>query len=967
MGRYVFLMVFVAGCGEIGTYDYDQTVAQTVASNGSAQVDCSRAAPCLGNRDWHSAAPLVLRGCSSIEGRLEIEDNRDVTQLTGLECITSISESLDIFDNTFTSLAGLENLRSVGGRVRIQGNLQLESLAGLENLTSIGELLWVEDNALTNFVELGNLTSLGGLVVQTAPKLTNFVGLEGITTTKEIFVNINDNITDFTGLDNLRSVDRFEFLFNRRITDLRALSNLTTVRGTMSIHTSKSLTSLRGLENLRSVGRHLHIVSMDSLSDLRGLENLESVGEKFVIRDSDKLTSLTGLKRLSSIGLNLEILRNTDLASLSGLENIRSVGRDLLIRSNPSLASLTGLENIRSVERDLLIRDNENLVTLAALDSLVHVGRDFTIEENSKLGNLLGSDSLSTIGRLLTVQNNSELPACEATNLAAQVGVPCKCTNNSGDTANCSSFEEAGRILADFPACTNPELISTLASACGARHRQTVITAARFGDSSPPEIAVGRTYRVRLVEDGAANEGLVSFTAPATDTYALYLGTPNIPVHIDAVEPSCALHVGERRVQRITGGQCRAFRGVYLLPPVEVGTKVRIRLGRINPQRWVGLLVLPRNPPTHWAQRGRSPRRSSYNPHESVLTADTVGDLQIMWATPTGARFFGPLTGLIVRENRVFVNAGDLLAFDRASGSKLWTGTLPGVSGTPAYAAGSLFSRGENAVEGMRASSGHQTFRFPVPEMDFTVSNPLTAQLATEAAVFVLARANANPPLSSAFLFANAARSGASLFPPKELPFSDVADPAAANGNIFVAGDGLLVVLDAHSGMEQWRRSVKTDNRGLGFGPVVHGGRVFVPHSFGVSAMDEDTREVLWTQSINGTIAGRLAVTFNHVYIVSNVPSGGVLLRAYTVDRGRPAFSAVIGTGKLMGGGISIAANVVYMNHDDGRLFAIHAVTGSVLRVIHLGSGQLSSPAVTAGQAYVTSGMEVFSLGLPPL
>lgn len=67
----------------------------------------------------------------------------DITNLDGLNLITSIGGSLTIFNNLLLSLTGLENLTSIGGSLYIGSNgsgngSYLTSLDGLDNLLSIG-------------------------------------------------------------------------------------------------------------------------------------------------------------------------------------------------------------------------------------------------------------------------------------------------------------------------------------------------------------------------------------------------------------------------------------------------------------------------------------------------------------------------------------------------------------------------------------------------------------------------------------------------------------------------------------------------------------------------------------------------------------------------------------------------------------------------------------------------------------
>lgn len=93
-------------------------------------------------------------------GTYVIEDDTDLHLLEGY---TTITGSLDIYDDKMTSLAGLEGITTVGKDLYIINETHLTDLSGIENLTSVGgDLLISGNDDLTNLSGLGNLTSVGG-------------------------------------------------------------------------------------------------------------------------------------------------------------------------------------------------------------------------------------------------------------------------------------------------------------------------------------------------------------------------------------------------------------------------------------------------------------------------------------------------------------------------------------------------------------------------------------------------------------------------------------------------------------------------------------------------------------------------------------------------------------------------------------------------------------------------------------
>jgi hypothetical protein len=241
-----------------------------------------------------------------------------------LSGFTEITGSLTINNTALTNLTGLEALTSVGRNLLIEDNGALTNLSGLNSLTSVGLRLEIEDNgALTSLNGLNNLTSVSG----------------------SSYIRYNNALTSLSGLENLTSVSGdLSIRSNGALTSLSGLSNLTSVGDSLVIFYNDALTSLTGLENLTSVGESLEIYNNDALTSLTGLENLTSVGWSLAIYNNKALTSLTGLESLTSINedyiyeySSIYICSNDALSSLSGLYNVHFTGRWLYVYENSSL------------------------------------------------------------------------------------------------------------------------------------------------------------------------------------------------------------------------------------------------------------------------------------------------------------------------------------------------------------------------------------------------------------------------------------------------------------------------------------------------------------------------------------------------------------------------------------------------------------------------------------------------------
>jgi hypothetical protein len=78
------------------------------------------------------------------------------------------------------------------------------------------------------------------------------------------------------------------------------------------------------------------------------------------------------------------------------------------------------------VNGDLMLRELPFLENLAALSNLKRVGQTLVLDSLISLGSLSDLDELSSVGSITM----SELPLqqCEADQLAARLGVTCRCT-----------------------------------------------------------------------------------------------------------------------------------------------------------------------------------------------------------------------------------------------------------------------------------------------------------------------------------------------------------------------------------------------------------------------------------------------------------------------------------------------------------------------------------------------------------
>jgi hypothetical protein len=247
--------------------------------------------------------------CTEIEGGVIINGD-DISNLNGLNNVTSIGETLTIWDNdVLTSLTGLNNLTSIGGKLEIIGNEILASLMGLDYI----------DAASINYVAIKDNIILTTCEVQS---ICDYLAAPGGT------IEIHDNAT---GCNSQLEVEKactpcfpygITFTTQGQIDSFQINYPECTIIGGGVIIKESDITNLNGLNILTSIQGELMIIDNNVLSSLMGFENLQTLGGALSIVSNDALVDLSALSNLKSIGGILMVGWNYMLPSLSGLDSI---------------------------------------------------------------------------------------------------------------------------------------------------------------------------------------------------------------------------------------------------------------------------------------------------------------------------------------------------------------------------------------------------------------------------------------------------------------------------------------------------------------------------------------------------------------------------------------------------------------------------------------------------------------------
>ena len=143
---------------------------------------------------------------------IEIIGNDALTNLNGLEQLITahgIQESLVIGDNSSLTDIGVLALMTEGPDwIHIYGNGSLSNLNGLNNLTTVAKLDIIDNNALTEIIGLNNLISISqGLDIANNDNLTSISGFDNLSSfSGKLRVWYNENLTDLCGLAPLVNI-----------------------------------------------------------------------------------------------------------------------------------------------------------------------------------------------------------------------------------------------------------------------------------------------------------------------------------------------------------------------------------------------------------------------------------------------------------------------------------------------------------------------------------------------------------------------------------------------------------------------------------------------------------------------------------------------------------------------------------------------------------------------------------------
>ena len=291
---------------------------------------------------------------------MDISNNTILTSLDGLNNLTSFPEPTFINRNpSLASLASLSNLSSSATLfILIHQNGALTDLTGLESLTSANNITIRRNDNLVSLTGLDNISDVDDFHIIGNVILENFIEFDNLTTVRNLSIVDDSSLTSISGLTNLTSITGDLLIENNPLlSSLSPFVNVTSIGGKLTIDGCNSLSTLDGFENIITIGAspvdlgNLIISNNQSLINLSGLENLEAssiidltivnnptLSECSVQSICEYLVSPNGTVSIANNASGCESSEEVEAACLVGIDEINE--KSFTLYPNPSTGKI---------------------------------------------------------------------------------------------------------------------------------------------------------------------------------------------------------------------------------------------------------------------------------------------------------------------------------------------------------------------------------------------------------------------------------------------------------------------------------------------------------------------------------------------------------------------------------------------------------------------------------------------------
>lgn len=248
-----------------------------------------------------------LNGLSQITGIQEVLTLQSVGNLDnfdGLQNLITIGGDFDLFNSGVINFQGLSSLTTIDGEITISGNVNLVDFTGLNSLTNISGIEASGsspafrisfNNSLSSLNGLEGIGDIGtGLIITNNINLVSLNGLNNLTTINgNFYIQENSQIQSLTGINNLISVDGgLTILGNENLESLEGIESLVQINKPLFITANESLTSISALSNLEA-NSILNTIAVANniqlpLCNIMAIcDNLENPAITFIVENND--------------------------------------------------------------------------------------------------------------------------------------------------------------------------------------------------------------------------------------------------------------------------------------------------------------------------------------------------------------------------------------------------------------------------------------------------------------------------------------------------------------------------------------------------------------------------------------------------------------------------------------------------------------------------------------------------------
>jgi outer membrane protein assembly factor BamB len=316
----------------------------------------------------------------------------------------------------------------------------------------------------------------------------------------------------------------------------------------------------------------------------------------------------------------------------------------------------------------------------------------------------------------------------------------------------------------------------------------------------------------------------------------------------------------------------------------------------------------------------------------SGASLGSVWDLGPLWSTKIGTAAASTggavVSSPIVADGDVYAAGADgSISAYSASGAKLWSkklGTSP-IIDTPAYDNGKVFVEEGGTLYSLTASSGKKNWSVSVGSNESSPS-------VVNGQVFVAPE--------NGYEYSYKESSGSLIWSGK-LQFNATYNSPTVGGGLVYTGDTSCVInaLKESTGKEVWALNYDEANIDA---TVAYTGDAITGGSDGdyVFSRTASNGASLWETSVTGGVESSPAVF---------QPTIGHPIAVFGTDAG-----LLYGVGPIFSSPAVSSDGIAVVGTEQGDLFAVNVVNGSLLWRYHLTSGITSSPAITTSGVYVT-------------